>query len=386
MIYVGIDIAKSSHVAVAIDELGVVHFGPLHFSNDLSGFSTLLDCLKSFDKSQLLIGLESTAHYGEAFIQFFFSKGFQVAIVNPLQTSAIRKSGIRKTKTDPIDASIIVKALIITGYNLIQNRDIAYIKLRSLSMTRRNLIILRTRSKIQLVAYTDQLFPELASFFKGNLHINTAYELLLNHSTPSEIKNLDLAHLANLFYDSSHGHYGASDASALKELAARSIGVDNPILPLQVKMAIQQIRLFDSQLDLVESQMKAINQELNSVMLTVPGISYVALSAILGILGDFSRFSSPRKIVAFAGLDPVVFQSGNFSAKTTRMSKRGSSLLRQMLVLTAYNVVKNNATFAAYYNKKRSEGKSHYNALGHTAGKLIRILYKMQKDNVCFNL
>lgn len=386
MLYVGVDIAKSSHVAVGIDDFGVVHFEPFHFTNDLLGFSKLLSILKPYDTSQLLIGLESTAHYGEAFIQFFFSKGFQVAIVNPLQTSAIRKSGIRKTKTDPIDASIIVKALILNGYNLIQKRDIAYIKLRSLSMTRRNLITLRTRSKIQLVAYVDQLFPELATFFKGNLHINTAYVLLLNHSSPSEIHKLHLTYLSNLFHNSSRGHYGKTDAVALKELAGKSIGVDNPILPLQIKMAIQQIRLFDSQLDIVEAQMKTINQELNSVLLTVPGISYVALSAILGILGDFSRFDDPKKIIAFAGLDPVVFQSGNFSAKSTRMSKRGSSLLRQMLILSAYNVVKNNPTFAAYYHKKLSEGKSHYNALGHTAGKLIRILFKMQKDNICFNL
>lgn len=386
MIYVGVDIAKNNHVAVGIDESGVIHIDSFSFPNDMAGFSKLLSSLEDFDKNQLLIGLESTAHYGEAFVQFFFSKGFRVAIVNPLQTSAIRKTTIRKTKNDRIDAAVISRTLMLGHYSPVQSRDIAYIKLRSLSMARRNLITLRSRSKIQLAAYADQLFPELAAFFKGNLHINTAYALLLKHSSPAEIKNLHLTYLTNLMDKSSRGRYGKDKAVTLKELAARSIGVDNPILAMQVKMAIEQITLFDQQIELVETEMVSIHNELNSVILSVPGISHVAASAILGVLGDFSRFDSPNKIVAFAGLDPVVYQSGNFTAKSTRMSKRGSSLLRSALILTAHNVVRNNQTFADYYNRKIAQGKSHYNALGHTAGKLIRILFKMHKENICFNL
>lgn len=386
MIYVGVDIAKSCHVAVGIDEMGVIHINSFSFPNDMAGFSRLLNALESFEKSQLLIGLESTAHYGEAFIQFFFSKGFRVAIVNPLQTSAIRKTEIRRTKNDRIDAAVIARTLMLGLFSPVQARDIAYLKLRSLSMARRNLVTLRSRSKIQLAAYADQLFPELAAFFKGNLHINTAYVLLLKHSSPGEIRNLHLTYLANLLDKSSRGRYGKDKAIALKELASRSIGVDNPILSMQVKMAIEQITLFDQQIEQVEAEMASIHNELNSVILSVPGISHVAAAAILGVLGDFSRFDSPHKIIAFAGLDPVVHQSGNFTAKSTRMSKRGSSLLRCALILTAHNVVRNNPTFAEYYSQKIAQGKSHYNALGHTAGKLIRVLFKMQKENICFNL
>ncbi len=107
---------------------------------------------------------------------------------------------------------------------------------------------------------------------------------------------------------------------------------------------------------------------------------------ILGEIGDIHRFSKPNQLLAFAGLDPSVNESGTFKAKHTRMSKRGSKVLRYALINAAHNVVKNNATFKAYYDKKMAEGRTHYNALGHCAGKLVRIIFKMMTDDIDFNL
>ena len=132
--------------------------------------------------------------------------------------------------------------------------------------------------------------------------------------------------------------------------------------------------------------MEAIMRSLDSVIMTIPGIGYINGGMILGEIGDITRFSSPAKLLAFSGLDPAVYQSGNFNASNTRMSKRGSKCLRFALVNAAHNVVKNNTTFQNYYIKKMSEGRSHYNALGHCAGKLIRVIYKMLIDNIPFNL
>lgn len=112
----------------------------------------------------------------------------------------------------------------------------------------------------------------------------------------------------------------------------------------------------------------------DSVIMTIPGIGYINGGTILGEIGDIHRFSSPGKLLAYAGLDPSVYQSGNFQAKRTRMSKRGSKVLRYALMNVAHNVVKNNATFEAYYEAKKSEGRSHYNALENCAGKLVRII------------
>lgn len=125
---------------------------------------------------------------------------------------------------------------------------------------------------------------------------------------------------------------------------------------------------------------------LDSVIMTIPGIGYINGGIILGEIGDIHRFSKPCQLLAFAGLDPSVYQSGNFNASHTRMSKRGSRVLRYALINAAHNVVKNNNTFKAYYDAKMAEGRNHYNALGHCAGKLVRILFKMLTDDVAFNL
>ena len=120
--------------------------------------------------------------------------------------------------------------------------------------------------------------------------------------------------------------------------------------------------------------------------MTIPGIGYINGGMILGEIGDIHRFREPKQLLAFAGLDPSVYQSGNFQAKKTRMSKRGSKVLRYALMNAAHNVVKNNATFKAYYDTKMAEGRTHYNALGHCAGKLVRIIHKILTDKVAFNL
>ena len=384
--FVGIDIAKNTHWASCISSDGEIIFDPFLFANDNNGFQKLISKLASLDKTKILIGLESTAHYGENIISYLFNLNFDIGIINPIQTANLRRSNIRKTKNDKVDTKIIIKALTLGNYSLITSRDINNLKLKGLCRSRRNLVTMRSKAKIQLVSYMDQIFPELESFFKGNLHLNVSYQLLKEFSSPKEISNLHLTKLTNILKDNSHGRYKKADAIELRELAKSSVGIDNPTLSLQIKHAILQIELFDEQIKEVESLYQEILDEMNSPILTIPGMSYNQAAVILGCIGDINRFEHSCQLLAYAGLDPSVIQSGNFQARSTRMSKRGSGMLRYSLVYSAHNVVKNNKTFKEYYDLKRSQGKSHYCALGHVAHKLVRIIFKMLKDNVVFNL
>lgn len=384
--FVGIDIAKNVHWASCMSSDGEIIFDPFSFSNDNSGFQKFISKLESLDKTKILIGLESTAHYGENIISYLFNLKFNIAIINPIQTSNLRRSNIRKTKNDKVDTKIIIKALSLDNYSLITSRDINILKLKGLSRSRHNLVTMRSKSKIQLVSYVDQIFPELESFFKGNLHLNVSYQLLKNFSSPKQISSLHLTKLSNLLYDNSHGRYVKSDAIRLRELAKSSVGIDNPSLSLQIKHAILQIELYTKQIAEVESLYKQILDEMNTPILSIPGMSYNQAATIIGYIGDINRFEHSCQLLAYAGLDPSVIQSGNFQARSTRMSKRGSGMLRYSLVYSAHNVVKNNQTFRNYYELKRSQGKSHYCALGHVAHKLVRVIFKMLKENVVFNL
>ena len=386
MIYVGIDIAKNTHWASAMNSDGEILLEPFSFQNNNEGFQKFISKLSSFDKQKMLIGLESTAHYGENIISYLFNLDYKIGIINPIQTSNLRKSNIRKTKNDKVDTFIIIKSLTLNNYNLVTTRDINNIKLKGLSRSRHNLIVMRSRSKIQLASFIDQLFPELNKFFKGNLHLNVSYQLLKEYSSPKQISSLHLTKLTNILHDNSHGRYNKQDAIRLRELAKNSVGIDNPTLSLQIKQAILQIELYTEQIEEVEKLSKQILDEMDSKLLTIPGMSYNQATVIHGFIGDINRFNKSCQLLAYAGLDPSIYQSGNFEARSTRMSKRGNSLLRYNLVYAAHNLVLHNRTFKEYYDLKRSQGKTHYCALGHCAHKLVRIIFKMLKSNVDFNL
>ena len=386
MIYVGIDIAKNTHWASAMNSDGEILLEPFSFQNSNEGFQKFVSKLSSFDKQKMLIGLESTAHYGENIISYLFNLDYKIGIINPIQTSNLRKSNIRKTKNDKVDTFIIIKSLTLNNYNLVTTRDINNIKLKGLSRSRHNLIVMRSRSKIQLASFIDQLFPELNQFFKGNLHLNVSYQLLKEYSSPKDISSLHLTKLANILHNNSHGRYTKEDAIRLRELAKNSVGIDNPTLSLQIKQAIFQIELYTEQIEEIEKLSKQILDEMESKLLTIPGMSYNQATVIHGFIGDISRFNKSCQLLAYAGLDPSVYQSGNFEARSTKMSKRGNSLLRYNLVYAAHNLVLHNKTFKEYYDLKRSQGKTHYCALGHCAHKLVRVIFKMLKSNVKFNL
>ena len=387
MIYVGIDIAKLNHFASAISSDGEILIEPFKFTNDGDGFQLLVSKLESLESDDVIIGLESTAHYGDNLIRYLVASNFQVCVLNPIKTSSMRKNNIRKTKTDKVDTYIIAKTLMMQdSYRFVSFYDLDLMELKTLGRFRQKTVKQRTRLKIQLTSYVDQVFPELQYFFKSGLHQKSVYALLKEAPTPKAIASMHMTHLAHLLEVSSHGHFTKEMAKELRVLAQKSVGTSDSAISIQITHCIAQIELLDSQLKQIEAEMADIMKFNDSVLMTIPGIGYVNGGMILGEIGDIHRFSTPGKLLAFAGLDPSVYQSGNFQAKRTRMSKRGSRVLRYALMNAAHNVVKNNATFKAYYDAKMAEGRTHYNALGHCAGKLVRIIWKMLSDEVEFNL
>ena len=386
MIYVGIDIAKLNHFASAISSDGEVLIEPFKFTNDNDGFCLLVSKLSSFEKDELIIGLESTAHYGNNLLLFLVPKGYKVVLINPIQTSTMRKNNIRKTKTDKVDTLIICKTLMMQPHRFVTLYDLGIMQLKNLGRFRQKTVKQRTRLKIQLTSYVDQVFPELQYFFKSGIHHSGCYALLKEAPSPEAIASMHLTHLTHLLSSNSHGRFKKETAVELRVLAQKSVGSSDNSLSIQITQSIEQIELLDRQIELLESEMADIVKSLDSVIMTIPGIGYVNGGMILGEIGDIHRFNTPSQLLAFAGLDPTVYQSGNFEAKNTRMSKRGSRALRFALVNAAHNVVKCNNTFKTYYDQKISEGRSHYSALGHCAGKLVRVIFKMLRDNVAFNL
>ena len=387
MIYVGIDIAKTNHYASIVNSsTGEVLENPFLVTNNKHGFDLLYSKIKDFNKEKVLIGLESTAHYGNNLIFYFHEKQFKLGIINPIQTASLRKTRIRKVKNDKVDSMLICEALSLGYYNLLSDYDIKLLEIKSLCRFHKDLKDKAAEAKIQLKTYVDQLFPELNSFFKNNLDIKTAHELLKLYQSPDDISKVNLTELSNLLIKSSRGKYDKSRAIELKTLASNSVGINNNALSIQIKMTIELIELLESQIKDIEKQVSDFIKKSDNVITSIPGIGDMTAAIIISEIGDINRFDNPGQVLEFAGLDPSVKQSGTFNASSTRMSKRGSSLLRYALILAANNVQLNTKTFNTYYNTKRLQGKLHYNALGHCAGKLVRNIFYMLKRNVKFNL
>ena len=386
MTFIGIDIAKNTHFASAVNSDGEVLVNPFPFENSKKGFDLFLSKFESFDLNNCLVGLESTGHYGDNLICFLFPRGFKIGIINPIQTNSLRSSNIRKTKNDKIDTFLIAKCLQLDNFSLIQEKDISIIKLRTLCRFRFDIIQSQTRLKTQLTTCLDLLFPELDIFFKGNLHLKTSYALLQKYSSPKEISRARIDTLSKLLTTNSRGHYSYDEAVNLKDIAKNSIGVDNPAISIQVKCLINQLALLKEQISSIDKNIKEIMDTLNSNILTIPGISYTLGAIILSEIGDIHRFSNPTKLLAYAGLDPSVRQSGKFNATTTRISKRGSKHLRYAIQRASSLIIWNNDVFYEYYTIKRSKGKSHNNAVGHVCNKLVRVIFKLLTENIPFNL
>ena len=385
MFLLGIDIAKLNHVASCIDSsTNEVIFSNFKFKNDFKGFSALLDKIKSLDVKNLIIGLESTSHYGENLINFLFKQHFKVALINPLQTSHLRKANIRDAKNDRLDSLNIARSLIFGKLNFVSEKNIDCFSLKKLTRFRSNLIKQRSKAKIQLTSLLDLLFPELQYLFKSKIHSKTIYTLLKKYPSADEIAALKDDEISNLLYASSKGHFKREKSIELKSLAKTTVGIKDTSVSLHVIQLIELIELFDRQIKDIVTKITDTVDKLDTKLLSVPGINIIACTIILGETNNFDNFSNATKLLAFAGLDPKIRQSGNFSATSCRMSKKGSPYLRYALIFTAWNAVRHSEKFNKYYCLKRSQSKSHYNALGHVVHKLVRVIFTLIKKDISY--
>jgi transposase len=358
---------------------------PFAAPNNEAGFAKFYAAIRKHPKEKVVVGLEATSFYGENLIAFLAGHGYKIALINPIQTSTIRKGSIRNAKNDKIDSRGVCKFLATEEYRLLQSGELQMLELRGLCRFRQTLRKSCTRLKTQLTSYLDLSFPEFHQAF-SSVHGKGAYAALMEYPTAKTMAKSNIIKLSGVLEKASRGRLGRARAEDLKRLVKQSVASDSRDMSLQIQLTIPQIRLLEDQVKAVEKQIEAIYDQVGPIIRTVPGIGVVTGAIILSEIGDIKRFSNPGQLIAFAVLDPTVRQSGNFRATSTRMSKRGSPLLRYALVRAAWHVSNNNETFGAYYNEKLAQKGGHYRALGHVAGKLCRVLFKMLRDDMPFNL
>ena len=381
MVYVGIDVAKDKHDCFIVNSDGEVLFDVFTIQNNMDGFEDLLFKIKSAEKDlgNVKVGLEATGHYSCNILGFLKNKGLTTIVINPLYTSLSRKStSLRKTKTDKVDARTIA-GMIMSDVSLKPYSDKLYHNedLKSLTRYRFDKVMQRAKLKQSVSRLVNILFPELETLV-STLHGKAVYELLLEFPSAQHIASANLKHLTHLLNTSSKGRFKRVTADEIREAARKSISSYLPAKSLELKHTIKLIREITLEITEIEAEIKKIMDAIDSPILGVPGIGQNLGVMIIAEIGDFSRFDSADKILAFAGCSPSTYQSGQLYSSHAKMEKRGSRYLRWALLNAAAYVCNWEPTFAAYLQKKRSEGKHYYVALSHAAKKLVRVLYHLE--------
>ena len=384
MILVGIDVSKDKHDCFIMNSDGEILFDAFTILNNSAGFETLYQKILSveIDVSKIKVGLEATGHYSYNLLGFLLDKGFPTYVINPLLSNLYRKSlSLRQTKTDKIDSRMIAYMLVsdvdiqpfsITSYH---NED-----LKSLTRYRFTKVQERAKLKTSIARLVNILFPELEGMF-SSLHIATVYALLREFPGATHIASAHLTRLSNLLTSASKGRFGKPTAITLKSAAKLSIATSMPAKSLELRHTIQLIDELNSEIGEIEAEIQKLMDELNTPILTIPGIGYDMGAMILAEIGDLSKFDSPDKILAYAGLSPTTYQSGYFNSPHSKMEKRGSKYLRYALFNATKYVCIWDPTFSEYLAKKRAEGKHYYVALSHAAKKLVRLIYALEKSH-----
>ena len=382
MYIVGIDIGKNHHEASIVSPEGKQIGRSLRFATTHKGADSLMRFIfKNIGNSPCVFGMEATGHYWYPIYSFLKAKGYTICVINPIQSDSLRKMYIRQTKNDSIDSFLIAEVIRFGQFGTTSMADENILAMRQLCRYRDSVISSRTEIKLRIGTIMEQIFPEYEKQF-SSLWMSTSMGILEKYLTPENIENAPIDELFEIIKDKSHNRLTKAKAISIKEAAADTFGIKiaQDAFSFQLKQLIDRMNFLDKQIEALDCQILEYYEKFDCYLHTIPGIGMIAAAAILAEIGDINRFKSSSALVAFAGIDPTVRQSGEFSSTHNHMSKRGSPYLRHAIFLAATTCSFHNSPLNAYYKKKREQGKHHLTATGAVARKLTTVIYAVLRD------
>lgn len=390
MIYVGIDIGKPRHCAAAIDELGQIVLKPIVVVQDSAGLEALDQRLRTLGEPGCIkIGVEASGHYWKLLWQFLLSRDWHVEVLNPVLSAATARRHLRGRKTDADDALFIAKTLRDGGFHPLVIGSPELEQIKTLCRQRKWTVSLACNARRRLVTMLDRAFPEFVAQFADPCG-RAALAVLAEAPNAKRMGALHLKRLTHLLCEHSNNRLGGERAAKLRSAARKSLAAeyDDEALASSVRLIIAQIEFVQTQLAQLDAEIALRFDALDHPIKTIPGIGRVTAPVILAEIGDINRFVGPRgahRILAYAGLDPRVRESGLWKGRP-KMSKRGSPMLRTALFQAAHMVRVHHPFFAAIYDRHRKEKQKHHTtAVSHVARKLVEIIYAVCKSNQPFD-
>lgn len=383
MYIVGIDIGKNHHEASIVSPEGKQIGRSLRFATTHKGADSLMSFIfKNIGNSPCVFGLEATGHYWYPIYSFLKAKGYTIYVINPIQSDSLRKMYIRQTQNDSIDSFLIAEVIRFGQFGTTSMADENILAMRQLCRYRDSLISSRTEIKLRIGTIMEQIFPEYEKQF-SSLWVSTSMGILEKYLTPENIENAPIDELFEIIKDKSHNRLTRAKAISIKEAAADTFGIKvaQDAFSFQLKQLIDRMNFLDKQIEALDCQILEYYEKFDCYLHTIPGIGMIGAATILAEIGDISRFKNSSSLIAFAGIDPTVRQSGEFNSTHNHMSKRGSPYLRHAIFLAATTCSFHNSPLNAYYKKKRDQGKHHLTATGAVARKLTTVIYAVLRDS-----
>jgi transposase len=388
MFIVGIDIGKRHHEASIIGSSGEKIGKSFRFANSHTGFNKLREVIGKTcgGGGGVVFGMEATGHYWLALYTHLRKAGCAVHVINAVQSDALRGMYIRQAKNDSRDSFIIAEVIRFGRFceTAVAPSDLH--ALRELCRHRFYIVDSVSDIKRKVIALLDQVFPEYETLFTDTFG-KASLEMLSEYTTPEEILAVDTDKLAKLLNSASRGHFGTGKAEQIQDAARNSFGVllATDSIALLIRQYVEQIRFVERQIEALDAQISRLLGGFDTQLTTITGVGTTLAAVLLSEIGDVSRFDSAAKLAAFAGVDPTMKQSGDFTGTRTRMSKRGSPYLRRALWLASTVAAFKDPAVSAFYQRKRTEGKSHMTALGHVCRKMVNIVFAVMRDNTPYS-
>ena len=389
MILIGIDIGKNKHTFSIIDKgTGEILSSPTVFDNNQTGFLYLIKKLSNYAKSELLIGMEDTGHYHFALLKYLLDNRYTVALINPMTTDLTRKIQGGITKNDTLDSITICDVISSNHrkkpYRITKVNRFDLYEQKQLTRHHHNLKEELNIYKNRLQKCIDIVFPEFNSLFCSKYGI-VYMSILKTFASAEKIANSDIRTIRKCFEYDGRGKRISLSAEQLKAVAKTSIGITSVAEEIQIRHLVCQIEMIEEQLSEIDKKIEEFSLQNNSPILSIPGISHFSGTSILAELGDICNYTKASQIIKFAGVAPYHYESSQFTAQHTAITKKGSRYLRKTLYQIILSVITHNNVFTAYYNKKLAEGKGHRCAQGHCIRKLLRIIYHLLSTEQAFD-
>lgn len=380
--FAGIDVAKNKHVCCIIDADGHRLVRSESILNTAAGYQQLLTRLAQHGgPAKVLLGMEATGHYWYSLHDFLTRHGYHVAVLNPIQTAQQAKKGIRKAKTDTIDAFHIAVLLKNGEYRPALVPGELAMTCRQLTRLRYSLVRQTSRIKQLIWSRLQPAWPEYEALFAQPFG-STGRKLLAAAPTPADLLALPASELAEMIAKVSRRQFGADKVAEIRTAAEQSIGVQRGLEGIRIG-----IRSLLSQLDALrpirqelEGEIIALAGQLPGYVLSLPAATPLAAVSLFGETDPIQTFATSSQLVAFAGLDLVVYQTGEYDAPRRHISKRGSPVLRHTLWSMAHWATRSDNHLRTYFLRRRADGLPHRSAVTACAIKLCHIVWRILTD------